>query len=556
MTHWSISVEEFTERYSPPTVWPFSTAITISVVIHSAVLAGLIVWLNQDYSFDQNPYSPVFEVSLSQSNSDQDAGADQVPVLDNLNPKQAELSHALVDAPVDELKENSATLARESFVAVAESAPESLEQIPSPKTAQIQADTRIVVENPSWQIAQVDPELDVDQTPIERPEPAPETRPVSDAQRKMLEQYQKEWQEALSQLDNDTSELSWQQGQQIFSASIRQQAPQNNTDLERAIVEVSTEVDGVKMTTQMGFKRLAFSHYAQLVDRWDRNVALSEDEIYGRFHSNSRIVVAPERRKEPKFNGKVTVASSVTLRGLSQRSEVFLGGLETRVKRILLPKSLALSGAGEEVAEPLIENYIFEEDGQIELLEQGGFNWTSELGTSYYDCFSPCYIKAADDVTVGVEGVVNGTIVISAEEKIQITGNVVYRQDPEQLIATNQQELNFDENAQNIEQDYLGLLSENYIEIASPSVTGSGDLTIHGALYAKRRFVVRHFRNRNRGLLSIFGSLTAGSLSASEPRYATRIDFDPRFEQLRLPNFPMTNKYELENWDKQWIIVE
>jgi hypothetical protein len=57
---------------------------------------------------------------------------------------------------------------------------------------------------------------------------------------------------------------------------------------------------------------------------------------------------------------------------------------------------------------------------------------------------------------------------------------------------------------------------------------------------------------RGNATLFIYGSLTAGSMSASEPRYATRIEFDPRFEQVRLPGFPMTNHYEIEAWDAHW----
>jgi hypothetical protein len=46
--------------------------------------------------------------------------------------------------------------------------------------------------------------------------------------------------------------------------------------------------------------------------------------------------------------------------------------------------------------------------------------------------------------------------------------------------------------------------------------------------------------------------LSAGSISATEPRYATKIEFDPRFERLRPPGFPVTNRYETESWDRQW----
>ena len=56
--------------------------------------------------------------------------------------------------------------------------------------------------------------------------------------------------------------------------------------------------------------------------------------------------------------------------------------------------------------------------------------------------------------------------------------------------------------------------------------------------------------------MSIYGSLTAGSISATEPRYATRTEFDPRFERTRPPGFPETERYEVEGWDGQWRVAE
>jgi hypothetical protein len=47
--------------------------------------------------------------------------------------------------------------------------------------------------------------------------------------------------------------------------------------------------------------------------------------------------------------------------------------------------------------------------------------------------------------------------------------------------------------------------------------------------------------------------VVAGSLSASEPRYATRIEYDEHFEHRRPPGFPSTDRYEVADWDGQWI---
>jgi hypothetical protein len=48
--------------------------------------------------------------------------------------------------------------------------------------------------------------------------------------------------------------------------------------------------------------------------------------------------------------------------------------------------------------------------------------------------------------------------------------------------------------------------------------------------------------------------LAAGTISATEPRYATKIDYDSRFERQRPPGFPSTNRYEVAAWDGQWTL--
>jgi hypothetical protein len=84
-----------------------------------------------------------------------------------------------------------------------------------------------------------------------------------------------------------------------------------------------------------------------------------------------------------------------------------------------------------------------------------------------------------------------------------------------------------------------------------------GPATPHrGRHYAKRRFAVRDYNARGNDLLNIYGSVTAGSLSATEPRYRTKIRFDRRLETLRPPSFPMTDRYEVESWDNEWKVEQ
>ena len=547
MNSWPISVEEFTQREPSKTRWPFSAAMTISFVTHGLVIAAILLWVDLDTFTKQTLTAPVFDVALSRITANRDSGrddklqtntiapiAEQVAIPDNeiqtpIIPKQTDTQLPEPTAPVQSETPTTESPSSSSSLQI-----DNLEITPAEIVQQIE--DRIVTSPAasSWEIALAVP------TSVEIP-PEPESMPFSPSELSALEQQLQQWQDDFDLLDQPELTYTWQDGNQVFHASVQQQPAQNNTDLDRAIVEISTEVDGVNLSTQMAFKRLAFSHFAQLVDRWDRDVAVSEDEIYGRFHSNSSIVVAPQRRSEPKFGGKVTVASSISMRGLLRRADVFLGGLETRVTPIDLPKHLAVGALNfDETAATDLSEFQFEQDGKITFLPGGEFTWQSESQQNTYHCAPQCLIQAGDDVQLDVEGVVNGSVVIFAQDTIRVTGDLVYQNDPQKVTDA---------------QDFLGMLSENYIEIAPPDITGPGDLKIHGALYAKRRFVVRNFRNRNHGMLSLFGSLTAGSLSATEPRYATRIDFDPRFEQQRPPNYPMTNKFELDQWDRQWQIT-
>jgi hypothetical protein len=70
-------------------------------------------------------------------------------------------------------------------------------------------------------------------------------------------------------------------------------------------------------------------------------VQIHDDEVNGRFQSNSEIQIANSRGVQPAFHGKVTTARGIDTSRSERRvrrNEVFLGGLETRVPRIPLPK--------------------------------------------------------------------------------------------------------------------------------------------------------------------------------------------------------------------------
>ncbi len=341
--------------------------------------------------------------------------------------------------------------------------------------------------------------------------------------------------------------LAWQQDGREYTAVLTRQPAADNTGIDRMIVEIVTEERGKQLRTRMQMKRLAFSHFTQLVDRWDQDVQLHDDEIAGRFHSNSEIFVGYDRSVAPRFLGKVTTAArGFTISssgGRKQRSEIFQAGLETRAGRITLPtKFLPFSADTNKNQQVEVQSYTG--DTRITFYSDGTYGWklarSEEPEQRQTLSDSTTYIVGARDSTLYIRGTVSGKVLVYSPDLIVIEGHLVYAHDPRASTES---------------KDYLGLVSDNYIEVAPPAVTGPGDLEIDAAIYAKRRFVVteEYARGKN-ATLFIYGSLTAGSISATEPRYATKVRFDPRFEEARPPGFPVTDRYEVEGWDGQWSV--
>lgn len=336
--------------------------------------------------------------------------------------------------------------------------------------------------------------------------------------------------------------ITWEQDGKSYSAELRIERANEGTALDRVIAEVSAAQHGERFVTRINLKRLPFSAFSQMVDRWDPMVQLHDDEIVGRFHTNSSFNVLYDSRTAPKFLGKVTTAARTfhtESLGGGREADIFRGGLETRAGRIDLPAELrpfewAPREANARIHELATDTRIrFFSDGSLTLR-----SWGSPT-TGYINdpSTAPLYLIANRGVTLYVQGTLGGRVLVYSPTKIVIEGSLRYAHDPRG-----------DQDAP----DYLGLVCDRYIEIAPPEVTGPGDLEIHGALFAGRRFVVRDVEHRKSATLRIYGSLAAGSLSASEPRYATKVEYDGRFEKRRPPGFPSTDRYEVEDWDGRW----
>jgi hypothetical protein len=308
-------------------------------------------------------------------------------------------------------------------------------------------------------------------------------------------------------------------------------------------VELATERDGEKLVAELRMNRVAFSNFAQFVDRWDPQVQIHDDLIDGRFHSNTEIRVSRDRGAAPVFNGKVTVAAGDVRTdgtGYLNRQTMFPAGLETRVRRIMLPARTAAFDDGSVPADrlqriPTDSLVTFHADGTFEAsaLEGAFAPERATLGEE------PYYLVADDGVTLNVRGTVNGKVLVYSQERIVIVDDLRYAADPTVPGAD----------------DYLGLVAERSVEIDEPEVTGPGDLEVHASIYARNRFTVRSYRSERSGTLIIRGSVTAGSVSATEPRFATRIEFDDRLTTMRAPGFPLSDRYELDSMAGEWRVL-
>lgn len=341
--------------------------------------------------------------------------------------------------------------------------------------------------------------------------------------------------------------VSWRYKKRRYSAHVRREAAASDMGFETVVVEITTIADGQALQTRVQLRRLAFSHFTQLVDHWDPWVQLHDDEVAGRFHSNSELVLGWDDEAAPRFNGLVTTSSPgyslVSTTGTLARRDVFRGGIETGTRRISLPQSVLFNAASPKSRS--MRTHHFERDTQITFDETGAFTWRTADGSGAEHreatATSPLYLSAGPGTMLYVQGVVRGVVLVYSPKRIVITGSLRYARDPRR-----------DPDAG----DYLGLVSAGNIVIAGIDEIEPGDLAIDAAIYARGRFLVSDVTTPQRATLSIYGSLSAGSLGETEPRYATHIKFDQRFERVRPPGFPLTNRYEVTSWDEQWQPID
>lgn len=408
---------------------------------------------------------------------------------------------------------------------------------PPPSLSTDATDDEATLEPPLPPVTSVAPEFDAVVSDAVDPE---STFTLPQAERLAFLQNLARLSEALAKAPQ--AQVTWNQDGRQYKAALILQRASDGLELDQAVAEVSAQDQGRQLTTRIRLKRLAFSHFTQMIDRWDPMVQLHDDEIIGRTHINSRFNVAYDTRTAPKFSGKLSTAArsfDTQSSGKRREADMFQGGIETQAGRIDLPRQI--QPFEWTPREPNARVHEFSSDTRLRFFADGSYTWKNrEVETAQYrndPSSQPVYFIAARGTTLYVQGVVAGKILIYSPHRIVVEGSIKYAHDPRDSADSH---------------DYVGLVSDRYIEVAPPYVTGRGDLEIHAGIFAGRRFVVTNIDYGRPATLRIYGSLTAGTVSASEPRYGMKIEYDTRFEKSRPPGFPSTNRYAAEDWDGRW----
>ncbi len=363
-------------------------------------------------------------------------------------------------------------------------------------------------------------------------------------QNKLLQRVQKITENYEQNHQRDMT-VTWRNKGREYIFALRHKPSDSGEGFDELVVKITKKEQGTNLTTEMRLQRLAFSHFAKFINYWDPNVAVHDDEFEGRFHSNTPFRISNSRGTRPRFRGKVTAPdyrfATSGLWSFMQEDSIFLEGIETGVKAIRMPDKIAITAPEER--QPDSTFCFFDDETWITFHSDGTFSQRSRSENKSRQRRIPqqgvLLLYGEKSAPLHVRGVVCGKVMVYSKNKIIIEDDLIYKRHPELYHDAD---------------DYLGLVSEKDVEIAPPKVTGPGDLRIHAAIFARRQFKVRQFYKKNSGRLYVYGSLTAGMISATEPRYGTRIRFDKRLQQRRPAHFPLTNRFELSDWQRRWRV--
>lgn len=134
---------------------------------------------------------------------------------------------------------------------------------------------------------------------------------------------------------------------------------------------------------------------------------------------------------------------------------------------------------------------------------------------------------------VEVSGVLDGQLCVGATGFIRVPGDLVYHEDPRLVPESD---------------DKLGLVSRGAFVIGVKP--GGGDHFVQARILSMAKWLTERQNDPRQGFWRFFGSLTARTVGATEPRLDTDAEHDLREPPM---GFPGTGLYDKEECGKSWV---
>ncbi len=301
---------------------------------------------------------------------------------------------------------------------------------------------------------------------------------------------------------------------------------------------------GLNDTVTVIMQPSSFSKYAYYTVNEGAVYWITGDTVWGPMHTESKLNISGS----PVFYGKVTAKNGTNPKKSAAK---FYGGYQSGVSVPIPPASLTpLTNAANDSG--IVFNntdlwLTFNADGTVSFrTTAGGTDSTVALST-----FSPGGVILVNKGDIHVKGTLNGKVTIAAlsngsgstNGNVWIDDDIVYNKDPRIDPSSN---------------DYLGIVSENNVEITDNTPNRS-DVNIMASVFAEKgSFTAENYNTRPpSGTIYLLGGVTqntrgpVGQFSGSTVvnGFRKNYKYDNRFlGGGTAPAFPLTGQYEVLSW--------
>jgi len=352
--------------------------------------------------------------------------------------------------------------------------------------------------------------------------------------------------------------------------SASQNTPSNNSvgtwDEYKVLLVSSSTYDDIQVTTEVLMQRDSYSKYSYMTQSELSSTGgtiwfMDADNIYGPIHTNGQFAMSGN----PSFYGLVTSPNMWRAHSTNPTNPNFYGGENFNAPVKDSPNTYevdrlvdAANDGGKRYSGDIDANFYYDVNGGYVDITYGG---SSGNGCAYWMWWctpippTPPTVETVDltaingvistDGEITVQGDVNGSVTLHAEDEIQIMGDIEYKTSPLTDSTST---------------DLLGLVSEGdvIIDRYAHTVNGTQDLTVHASIVAlNTSFSVENYSSGGaRGTLNMLGGIIqknrgpVGTFSGSSivSGYSKNYQYDGRLKASIPPSFPRESIFSIVYW--------